>query len=244
MKYLSYLGTALLLISFSCKQPQAKTSPSNIVFDTLQGRPFQIYLPEGHSTEEIYPVIYAHDGQNLFLDSTSYAGEWGFDEVMDSLIAANALPPMIVVGIYNSPQRAEEYVPYNDETILEMMNMDHWDGSMHMLFADFITFDLFPYIEATYGASARKEDRAILGSSFGAVQAFWMGLTYSEYFGMIGVMSPSVWVDHGAMIREVHSYDQLPDIKMWIDIGSEEYDPHCSELVQNLHQRGLPYGEK
>jgi enterochelin esterase-like enzyme len=244
MKYLTYYVLLIATMLFACQSGQKISQTGTIVFDTLGSRPLQIYLPPEYDAKQSYPVVYMHDGQNLFFDSTSYAGEWGVDEVLDDLILKEEIAPLIIVGIYNSPQRAEEYVPYNDERILEYMNMDHWDGSLHMLFADFLTFDLFPYVEEKYGASNQKTGRALIGSSFGGVQAFWMGINYPEYFDLIGAMSPSVWVDQGAMIREVHSYDKLPDLKIWIDIGSEEYDPRCSELVQNLHQKGLTYGKK
>lgn len=244
MNIRNLLLLASWVITVSCQPNTENHSQSRIVFDTLEGRPLQIYLPAGYNPNQVYPVVYMHDGQNIFLDSTSFAGEWGADEVMDSLINIGAMPPTLIVGIYNSPRRAEEYVPYNDESILEMMNMDHWDGSTHMLFADFMIYDLFPFIEKKYQASNQSSDRALIGSSFGAVQAFWMGLNYSEFFNMIGALSPSVWVDQGAMIREVHSYEKLPNINMWLDIGSEEYDPRSSLLVQNLHQKGLTYGKQ
>ena len=243
MKYilLTLLTGALF---FGCQPTEKPTeAKGTIVFDTLQERPLQIYLPYGYSKDGAYPVVYMHDGQNLFLDSTSYAGEWGADEVMDSLIAAGAMPHTIIVGVYNSPRRAEEYVPYNDETILQMMHMESWDGSLHMLFADFLVYDLMPYIESKYGGIPVKSERALIGSSLGGIQALWMGLNYPEHFSLIGAMSPSVWVDEGAIIREVHSFDSLPRLKAWIDVGGQEYDPRCSELVQNLHQRGWTYGE-
>jgi predicted alpha/beta superfamily hydrolase len=242
-----FLLTSSLMVLFGCLDTKTTgsttISKSNIVFDTLEGRALQIYLPPGHSDQISYPVLYMHDGQNLFLDSTSYAGEWGVDEILDSMISGGLVAPMLVVGINNSARRAEEYVPYNDDSILEMMHMNQWDGGLHIFFADFISYELIPYIEKTYSGSTAKSDLAIAGSSLGGLQAIWMGINYADIFGFVGAFSPSIWVGDGALIRELHSYDSLPVTNAWIDIGAKEYDPRFTELISNLDQKGWSYGQ-
>ncbi len=73
--------------------------------DGLQDRDLVVWLPPGYDTEpgQRYPVLYMHDGQNIFDPETSYAGvDWAIDEAVDGLIRAGTIEPMIVVGIYNS----------------------------------------------------------------------------------------------------------------------------------------------
>jgi hypothetical protein len=159
------------------------------------------------------------------------------------LIVRGKIKPLIVVGIYNSEKRAEEYVPFNDEKIMEMMNMESWNGSLHMIFADFIVYDILPYIEEKYNASNEREDRAIFGSSFGGLNALWLGLDYTNEFSFIGVISPSVWVGDGAILRDMEIVDSIPDDKVWIDQGELEYDERNITLVKDLENQGLTYGE-
>lgn len=242
MKKLTYLILSAMLVGCSTPKTSSKSNGS-IIFDTLGTRPLQIYLPPAYDPAYVYPVVYFHDGQNIFLDSTSYAGEWKIDETLDSLIAADRIEPLIAVGIYNSPQRAEEYVPFNDSRIMEMMGMQSWNGAQHLIFADFIELELLPYIEETYGASSSREDRAIFGSSLGGINVLWLGLDYSNAFSFVGAFSPSVWIGDGAILRDMEIVDSIPDDKVWIDHGELEFDPRNIALVKDLEAKGMTYGE-
>ena len=75
-----------------------------------------VYLPPGYDEHpsERYPVLYVHDGQNLFDAATSFAGEWQADETATRLIKAGELRPLIIVGIYNNAERMAEYSPTRD----------------------------------------------------------------------------------------------------------------------------------
>jgi len=51
-----------------------------------------------------------HDGQNIIDPSTSaFQVDWQIDEALDSLIKQDLIEPIIVVGIYNSIDRDNEY---------------------------------------------------------------------------------------------------------------------------------------
>ena len=58
------------------------------------GRVVLVYLPPGYRSLSLrrYPVLYLHDGQNLFTPGPF--GDWRMDEVADSLIAAHAIAPL------------------------------------------------------------------------------------------------------------------------------------------------------
>ena len=76
-------------------------------------RRITIYLPPGYKTGlKRFPVLYMHDGQNLFDEYTAGYGEWGVDECLDSLITIKKVKPCIVVGIDNGPHRLTEYNPF------------------------------------------------------------------------------------------------------------------------------------
>lgn len=90
-------------------------------FESAYMSPRQVYvwLPDGYSAREKYPVIYMHDGQMLFDDTWTWNGqEWQVDEVLGSLIAEGKVPPAIVVGIANGNNRYGEYFP---EKVLEYL---------------------------------------------------------------------------------------------------------------------------
>ncbi len=213
-----------------------------IVLDNVDGRNLQIYLPPGYDSTLTYPVAYFHDGQNLFDTTTSYSDEWKIDEVMDSLISRKRIEPMVIVGIYNGGEkRAAEYVPYEDRNILQYMGS--WDGAKHVLYEDFIVRKILPYVENKYNVSNQKEDRAIFGSSYGGLNALWLGMYNSDKFSFIGSISPSLWVGEGAMLIDFRSLDTIPDINIWIDQGSTEWDGRAIGLISLLEQKGRSYGE-
>ena len=68
-------------------------------------RQVRLYLPPGYATSnKRYPVLYMHDGQNLFDEATAYAGEWKVDETLDALAKEGRLE-LIVVGIDNGQDK-------------------------------------------------------------------------------------------------------------------------------------------
>ena len=145
-----------------------------------------IYLPPDYGTSDrSYPVLYMHDGQNLFDARTSYAGEWGVDETLDSLHTAGD-PGVIVVGVDNGAElRLDEYSPWvNDE--LEA-------GGEGEAYVRFLVETLKPHVDARYRTRPGREDTGIAGSSMGGLISLYAGLEYPEVFGRVGVFSPAFW---------------------------------------------------
>src|SRR4029077_451416 len=73
-----------------------------------------VYLPPAYDANapDRYPVLYLHDGQNVFDAATSFAGEWHVDETAQALITVGDIEPIIVVGVYNTGEhRINEYTP-------------------------------------------------------------------------------------------------------------------------------------
>ncbi|CAF0843009.1 unnamed protein product [Adineta ricciae] len=141
-----------------------------------------IYLPRSYSTDlnRRYPVVYAHDAQNLFDASTSFSGEWGVDESLDNLSQE-----MIVVGIDNGgSERLNELTPYSNA---------NYGGGQANLYLDFIVDKLRPYINSHFRTKPERENTAILGSSLGGLCSFYAGIRHEDIFGLIGIFSPSFW---------------------------------------------------
>jgi hypothetical protein len=130
-----------------------------------------LYLPPGYAhSKKHYPVMYMHDGQNIFDNYTAAYGEWGVDEAADSLIKAGK-PACIIVGIDNGPQRLTEYNPYD--------NKDFGKGEGD-LYLDFIVKNLKPYIDKHYRTLPSNENTIIAGSSMGGLISYYAMLKYPE----------------------------------------------------------------
>lgn len=145
-------------------------------------RKIWIYLPADYATsKKKYPVLYMHDGQNLFDEATSYAGEWGVDETLDS-----SKKQSIVVGIDNgSLKRMNEYNPFDTE------RFGKGEGKQYV---DFIAKTLKPYIDKKYRTLPDKRNTMIAGSSMGGLISMYAIVRYPNVFGGAGVFSPSFWI--------------------------------------------------
>ncbi|MFC1745209.1 alpha/beta hydrolase-fold protein [Candidatus Riflebacteria bacterium] len=177
-----------------------------------------VYLPPSYENEKNesvhYPVFYMHDGNNIFDRATSFGGvEWEVDETTEKLIGEERLEEIIVVGIYNTPQRMFEYspVPY-----------EGYGGGGADLYASFIIKELKPFIDKTYRTKKGREDTAVMGSSMGGLVSLYLGFKYPEVFSKIGAMSSSLWWGDGQIIKFIEQMKKVPELTIWLDIGSEE----------------------
>ena len=181
--------------------PAKSTASKNVrVIDTAflipqlnRTRRVWIYLPECYATcSKRFPVIYMHDGQNVFDDATSYSGEWGVDEYLDSLgMNANEC---IVVAIDNGGlRRMNEYCPYdfNLPGAGTAVSSNKGEGDAYV---DFIVKTLKPFIDKKYRTVKNKANTAIAGSSMGGLISLYAVLKYPRVFGAAGVFSPAFWV--------------------------------------------------
>ena len=167
----------------------AHTMNSNVhILDTAfhipqlnRDRRVWIYLPKNYSTSKAsYPVLYMHDGQNLFDNATSFAGEWGIDDAIDS-----AKKQCIVVGIDNGgPVRMNEYNPYDHEK---------FGAGQGALYVDFLAKTLKPYIDKHYRTKKDATNTIIAGSSMGGLISMYAVMKYPKVFGKAGVFSPAFW---------------------------------------------------
>jgi glycogen operon protein len=172
-------------------------------------RDILIYLPPGYDQSETrYPVIYMHDGQNLFDEATAYGGEWQVDETMEALSRAGY--PAIVVGIPNlAKQRIDEYGPFPDAR--------HGRGKGDQYLA-FIVETLKPDIDQQFRTLPDRLHTGIMGSSMGGLISLYALFRYPEIFGFAGVMSPSLWFAERAIFPFVQQARFLPGT-VYMDIG-------------------------
>jgi len=148
-------------------------------------RTVRIYLPPHYAeSHKRYPVLYMHDGQNLFDDATSFVGEWGVDETLNTLARTRGLE-LIVVGIDHGDAR-------------RMTELDPWDNAKYgagegRAYLDFLVHTVKPYVDAHYRTRPDRAHTGLMGSSLGGLISHYAMYAYSDTFGKIGIFSPAYW---------------------------------------------------
>lgn len=182
----------------------------------LNGRRVWVYLPPDYDaqTDRRYPVLYMFDGQNVFDQATSFAGEWGVDETCESLIASGAMAPIIVVAVDNGGgSRILEYTPWYDPNF-----GSGGGGEAHL--QQFIDV-LIPWVNANYRTLAHPQHTGIAGSSLGGLMSVYAAYAHPEVFGRIGALSPSIWWNDRELLDYVQSHGK-PDSRLYADMGTLE----------------------
>ncbi len=184
-----------------------------------QPRDIRVYLPQSYGNDpgSPYPVLYMHDGQNVFDASTAAFGvEWQVDENVDALVQDGTMNEIIVVGIDNTSDRTDEYTPTVDPI--------HGGGDGD-LYARFIIDELKPYIDSHYLTACGPSYTAVMGSSLGGLISCYIGWNYADVFGMAGCVSPSFWWDDTYFLDFLQEPGiSVPACRFWIDIGTGEGD--------------------
>jgi predicted alpha/beta superfamily hydrolase len=179
-----------------------------------------IYLPKDYEkNKKRYPVIYMHDGQNLFDEATSGFGEWGVDEYLDSLPATKK--QSIIVGIdHGNNKRMNEYNPYYFE------QFGNGEGKKYV---DFLVQTLKPYIDKHYRTLKNKENTFIAGSSMGGLISLYAVLKYPSVFGGAGIFSPAFWTA-GEIDKDVALISSKINSKLFFYAGGKESDKMVPDM--------------
>ena len=144
----------------------------------IKDRDIVVWLPPGYfeNTYKYYPVLYMHDGQNVFDPKTSaFGADWQMDETADSLIKRHLIKPIIIVGVYNTPDRSSEYAA--NDTGYAYMN--------------FIIYKLKSFIDSVYRTLPDRENTATGGSSLAGLISFMLVWKHSDVFSMAACLSPA-----------------------------------------------------
>lgn len=183
----------------------------------LAARNVEVWLPPGYAANPAarYPVLYMHDGQNVFDPATSYTGvDWAIDETMTSLIAARRVRPAIVVGVWNTPKRFEEYmpqkaVPPGDSMMSVPGRRMSTAGVVSDAYLKFLVSELKPFIDRTYRTRTGPSDTFVMGSSMGGLISCYAVAEYPQVFGGAGCVSTHWPVGDGSLIEYLKGH--MPD---------------------------------
>ena len=184
-----------------------------------------VYLPPGYgrARRRRYPVLYLHDGQNVFDAATSYAGvEWGADETAQSLIEKKLIEPLIIVAVANTGvQRIHEYAPTRGVIDSSARRKRRSRGWLRR-YGRFLIEELKPFIDRTYRTRIDAGSTGLGGSSLGGLAALALGLWFPHVFNRLAVLSPSVWWDECVACRMVGELPKKLPLKIWLDTGKLE----------------------
>ncbi|HSJ09731.1 MAG TPA: alpha/beta hydrolase-fold protein [Longimicrobiales bacterium] len=191
-----------------------------------------VYLPPSYYTSERrYPVIYMHDGQNLFDPATSFAGEWAVDQTLEA--ASEEGVEAIIVAIPNvGLERTNEYSPFFDEK--------HNGGGRGELYLRFIVETIKPLVDAEFRTLPDRTCTGIAGSSMGGLISLYAFFRYRHVFGFAGVMSPSLWFANSAVLEWVARQPNAGG-RIYIDVGMKEGQKTMDDVLRLrdiLEQKG------
>jgi predicted alpha/beta superfamily hydrolase len=201
-----------------------------------------VYLPPRYreQPQRRFPVLYLHDGQNLFDGSTSFVPgmDWHVGHTADDFILTGAVQPLIIVGIYNVGRvRIHEYTPTKAPRL---------GGGRADRYAKFLMQEVMPFVQQEYRARPDPRVTGMGGSSLGGLVSLYLGLKHPQAFGRLAALSPSVWWNQRVIHRFAAAAPVEPRPRIWLDIGTNE-GPRIVHDVEELRdvllQKGWQLGK-
>jgi len=197
-----------------------------------------VYTPPGYSgqSRRRFPVLYLHDGQNLFDGTTSFipGQDWHVGQTADRCIETGSVAPLIIVGMYNTTARIREYTP---------TQVPKLGGGRADRYAKFLIEEVKPFVDREYRTLSGSQHTGIGGSSLGGLVSLYLGLKHSRIFGRIAALSPSVWWNQLVIHRFARAAIVEPRPRIWLDIGTRE-GPRIVKDVEKFRDVLLKKGWK
>lgn len=195
----------------------------------------RIYLPKNYfSSKKKYPVLYMHDGQNIFSTSNEHPlnQSWELEKILETF--ENQKLEIIVVGIdcnTSNFERFNEYSPWKnsiDSLILEKRKLKKDIGGKGDLYAKFLINNIKPFIDSNFKTLADYKNTFIAGSSMGAIISLYMALKFENIFSKVGLFSIATWFAESEIINFINKKTIPKNMKLYLDIGTNESS--CKEI--------------
>lgn len=212
-------------------------------------RTITVYLPPGYTNDREYPLLLAHDGQEM--------GTWNLAAALAAHHGAGRVTP-VVAAVPANHDRLHEY------GTVGRLNHDGL-GARAAEFQDFITETVLPLLRHRYQVSRRPAHTAVMGASLGGLSAFDLAWRRPDVFGVAGIFSGSFWwrtrnataaeqqasrITH-AVVRATAA---KPALRLWFQAGTRDEDEDrdgngvidaiqdTTELINELAAKGFTPG--
>lgn len=200
-------------------------------------RRVRVLLPESYrnETQAYYPVLYMHDGQNVFYSKESFSGHsW---KVIPTIKNNPHFPKIIIVGIDNAGghiTRLNEYSPWITDSAggTDMAYSGGWGAE----YGKWIVKTLKPFIDTHYRTQPERENTLLAGSSMGGLITAYLGAAYPQVFGHLGVFSLASWFSEKSFLDFVNAHPLHRDSNVYIQVGTKEGDEYDKHFIDNINQ--------
>jgi len=192
------------------------------------GRRIRVWLPPGYETgKRKYPVVYLHDGQNVF-DPGGPFGSWSADKVAEEEMRSGRVRPAILVGLDNTPDRVREYLPPPD--VVPEGRPAAGEVGRADLYARYLLEVVKPYVDRTYRTLSERENTLVLGSSMGGVVSHYLLESHGNSFSAAGVFSPAYWASPKFFAESLRK--PKPDGRIYLDMGTREGRSYWPDVIR------------
>jgi len=200
-------------------------------------RDILVYTPGSYARGTTrYPVIYMHDGQNLFDPATSFAGDWGLKAAL-ARGSRRGVETMIVAVPNMGTARIDEYTPFTDANA---------GGGLGDRYLDFLIDSVKPLVDERFRTLPDRAHTGIAGSSLGGLISLYAYLDRPDVFGFVAALSPALWFSHGAILELAERAPKIPG-RIYLDVGLREGARHVAfarRLRDTLIAKGYAPGQE
>ncbi len=190
-------------------------------------RPISVYLPPAYdaSRAQAYPMF-------VVFDRGAYLNQVPTPTILDNLITAGEIPPLVAVLVGNSGSARNTELPCNPQ------------------FAEFLATELFPFVREGYHVTRDPAETVVGGSSFGGLASTYFALEHPELVGNVLSQSGSYWwadgwdfrhpdpAVEGEWLTRQYALRDKVDVRFYMDVGIHEAG-NPSMAVVNRHLRNV-----
>jgi predicted alpha/beta superfamily hydrolase len=229
---------------------------ADFVSQHIAPRHVDVWCPPGYAeSARRYPVIYMHDGQNLFDPTLAFIGvDWGMDEAITRLMADGTFGGAIVVGIWSSPERSRDYMPQKPLLLsaspapLTEFSAERGGPPRSDAYLRCLVNEVKPLIDARYRTLPEREHTAVMGSSMGGLVSLYAICEYPAVFGLAGCLSTH-WPIGGTSLVDYFGAALPPAAghRIYFDYGTAtldaSYEPYQLRMDALMARAGYVLGQ-
>lgn len=184
-------------------------------------RMVRVYLPKKYNEnkEKRYPVLYMHDGQNLYKDEDAgYGMSWGISDYLDQSDLE-----IIVVGIdcNEGYKRLDEYSPWSSSEMRKIFAPElDGIGGEGKKYIEYIVNELKPLIDVNYRTN--PDETSMAGSSMGGLISTYAACKYPNIFKRVASVSSAYWFTQEEIELLIKKSDLSAIEKFYLDVGTNE----------------------